>query len=138
MTTPLHLTLLDAPFLVARLPPAAALPAALVDAPWVFTARTDEEFSVVCPAANARVLEEACAELDDVLKSEPDWRAIKVAGPLDFALLGILARLTGALAGAGVSVFAISTFDTDYLLVKASALGDACLALTAAGCSIDR
>lgn len=131
MTTPLHLTVLQMPFLVARLAPTAALPEALLSAPWVFTARTDEEFSVVCPVQSAAVLDVPPSAI------EPDWRALKVAGPLDFALLGILAQLTATLAEAGISVFAISTFDTDYLLVKASTLSDACLALKAAGCRID-
>jgi hypothetical protein len=64
---------------------------------------------------------------------ERGWRAICVAGPLDFALVGILASLSTTLASAGVSIFAISTFDTDYILVKEQSLGDACAALAAAG-----
>ncbi len=54
---------------------------------------------------------------------------MKVEGPLDFALTGLLASLTGTLAGAGVSVFALATFDTDYILVKAVDLEKAIEAL---------
>ncbi|RKO92467.1 ACT domain-containing protein, partial [Blyttiomyces helicus] len=51
-------------------------------------------------------------------KSEDGWRAFKVEGPLDFGLVGILASLTAPLKDAGVSVFCVSTFDTDWVLVK--------------------
>lgn len=64
---------------------------------------------------------------------ERGWRALVVAGPLDFALVGILASLSNTLAVAGVSIFAISTFDTDYILVKEEKLGVALASLTAAG-----
>lgn len=49
---------------------------------------------------------------------EHGWRALQVEGPLDFSLTGILASLATPLSGAGISIFAISTYDTDYLLVK--------------------
>ena len=70
------------------------------------------------------------------LAHEDGWRALRVAGQLDFSLLGILAGLTGALAAAGVSVFAVSTYDTDYLMVKQTALERAERALSAAGYTI--
>lgn len=50
---------------------------------------------------------------------EAGWRCLKVLGPLDFGLVGILAGLSAVLAGAGISLFAVSTYDTDYILVKA-------------------
>jgi hypothetical protein len=53
---------------------------------------------------------------------EGGWRALKVAGPLDFELVGILASLAVPLARSGVSIFAVSTYNTDYVLVKASLL----------------
>jgi hypothetical protein len=67
------------------------------------------------------------------VRSEPGWRALQVAGPLDFALTGVLSSLLAPLAAAGVAVFALSTFDTDYVLVKEATLADAVAALERAG-----
>jgi hypothetical protein len=72
--------------------------------------RTGEELSVVCR-------QEA---VPDGVRCERGWRCLRVAGQLDFWLVGGLSSLLGPLADAGVSVFVVSTFDTDYLLVKAS------------------
>lgn len=89
---------------------------------------TADEISLVCPEQRAP----AGAQV------EGGWRALKVAGPLDFSLLGVLASLTAPLAEAGVSVFAISTFETDYLLVKEDNLARAVESLSAAGFEIRR
>ena len=70
--------------------------------PFCFYARTDAEISIVCETEAAPA---------NCLAREDGWRALRVAGQLDFSLLGILAGLTGALAAAGVSVFAVSTYD---------------------------
>ncbi len=70
--------------------------------------RTPEELSVVCPDA----------QVPRRVKRESGWRVLKVEGPLDFSLTGVLASLTAPLAREGISVFALSTYDTDYLLVK--------------------
>jgi hypothetical protein len=66
-------------------------------------------------------------------KVQPNWRGIEVAGPLDFGLVGVLAGLTATLAEAKVSVFVISTYDTDYILVPAAALDGALAALESSG-----
>ena len=79
--------------------------------------------TVVCAAA--RVPADA--------RAERGWRALRVAGPLDFALTGVLAAVAVPLADAGVSIFAVSTFDTDYVLVRADRLEAAVAALRAAG-----
>jgi hypothetical protein len=71
--------------------------------------RTRDELSIVCAQAN----------VPDGIACERDWRALRVVGPLDFALTGVLVALAAPLADAGISIFAISTFDTDYILVKA-------------------
>ncbi len=92
--------------------------------PFTFFARTDEELSLVCPA-------DACPK--GTLKKEEGWRCLKVMGPLDFSLIGILAKIADTLAKAGVSIFAVSTYDTDYVLLRAERLADALQALTAAG-----
>lgn len=105
----LILSLLPETLAVARLPAGAALPGWIDwSDPFVTVSRTRDELSVVCP--EARVPAEA--------KAERGWRGFKVEGPLDFALTGILARLAAPLAEAGISIFAISTYDTDYLLVR--------------------
>jgi hypothetical protein len=127
----LRLRALPELFAVCRLPPATALPAwALAARPFCIAA-SDEELSIVCPAIQVPALP------PPELRVEAGWRALVVRGPLDFALTGILARLTGALAVAAISVFAFSTYDTDYLLVRADRLADALAALRAAGVATD-
>jgi len=81
------------------------------------------ELSVVC----------ADAAVPDGVRAERGWRALTVVGPLDLALTGVLASLAVPLAEAGVAIFAIATFDTDYLLVRRERLSDAVTALRAAG-----
>ena len=93
-------------------------------APFVFTGATDGEKSLVCPTA--RVPASTIARSDG-------WRAFRVAETLDFSLVGILAALSKTLADAGVGIFAISTFDTDYILTKAEDFDRALAALRAAG-----
>ena len=85
--------------------------------------RTRDELTVVC--VERLVPPETTAERG--------WRALQVQGPLDFALVGVLAAITAPLAEAGVSIFAISTYDTDYILVKEDALERAIQALGQAG-----
>ena len=93
-------------------------------APFVFTGATDFEKSLVCPTLLVPRV---------TLVREDGWRALRVRGPLDFSLVGILAALSTILANAGVGLFAVSTFDTDYLLVKADDLPRALDALRTAG-----
>ena len=64
---------------------------------------------------------------------EEGWKALKVRGPLDFSQVGILASIAGPLSNAGISIFTISTFDTDYILIKEGTLKPAITALEAAG-----
>ena len=85
--------------------------------------RTDQELSVVC-------LEDAAPP---GARAETDWRALEVAGPLDFSMVGVMAELTAPLADVDVSVFVVSTYDTDYVLVHAAALDRAVAALRDAG-----
>ena len=77
---------------------------------------TRDEISLVFPTEKEDDSEESSSSLFSDLS--PGWRAFRVVGQLDFALVGILSRLSGVLASAGVSLFAVSTFDTDYVLVK--------------------
>ena len=68
---------------------------------------------------------------------ERDWRALRVVGQLGFALVGVMSALAAPLANAGISIFALSTFDTDYILVKARDLEDAVRILETAGHRIE-
>ena len=81
------------------------------------------EVSLVCEEEKAP---EGCT-------AETGWRALKIKGPLDFSLVGILADVSAALKQANVSIFAVSTYETDYVLVKARSLQRAVAALEAQG-----
>jgi hypothetical protein len=85
--------------------------------------RTNEELSIVC----------AERFVPPDVKAEPGWRCFQVGGPLDFKLVGILAAILKPLAEAGVSIFVISTYNTDYILVKGAVLERATQALEGAG-----
>ena len=97
--------------------------------PYCFTACTDEENSLVCPSdivpANAIVREDG-------------WRALRIVGTLDFSLIGILARIAQILADRGISIFALSTYNTDYILLKSQKLQAAVSALASAGYEITK
>ncbi len=96
-------------FAVCRLDASAPIPGwALAGGGFVSITHSERELSIV--AAEALVPAE--------VKAERGWAAMRVAGRLDFALVGVLAKLTGALAKAEIPCFAISTYDTDYILVK--------------------
>lgn len=110
---------------VCRLPVDAALPAALFDGPGlVSVSRTEHELSVVCPAERAPA---------DAQHFAGGWRWLAVRGPLEFTLTGIMAALAGELAAAGISLFALSTYDTDHILVQQDDLLRAVQALREAG-----
>lgn len=85
--------------------------------------RTADELSLVC----------AESVVPQGIQREPGWRIFKIEGPLDFALIGILASVAQPLAEAGVSTFTISTYDTDYVMVKQQDLEKAVRALQGAG-----
>jgi uncharacterized protein len=119
----LTLTILAQTFAISKMEKGAPIPNWVSSADWWSITRTDDEFSVVCPEAQVPA---------DVV-SNRGWRCLKLAGPLDLALTGILASLLEPLARARISVFSVSTFDTDYLLVKAPNLGATVRVLSLAG-----
>jgi len=119
----LSLTVLPDRLAICRLPPGSAVPAPPAEGGLWSVTRTADELSVVLPEA-ARPAEGL---------AETGWCALRVDGTLDFALTGVLASLAAPLAAAGVSLFAVSTFDTDYLLVRAKDLDTARAALATAG-----
>ena len=89
-----------------------------------FLGKTDEEISLVCRTEDAP---------GNALAREDGWRGFRVEGVLDFSLIGILAKISGALAEAGVGLFAVSTYNTDYILVKEKDFTRAMDALAGAG-----
>ncbi len=118
------LTVLDGELAVVRLAAGAAVPDRLrPGAGMLAVTATANETSIICDPESAP----AGAELS------PGWRALVVDGVLDHGLTGVLASIAVPLAAAAVPIFAVSTFDTDYVLVPQSQLDDAVAALRAAG-----
>jgi len=113
----MKLEVLPMPLTVCKVSDSTAID---LNTPFTFAARTDGELSLVCPTASAPA---------QTVAREDSWRAFRVAGSMAFSLVGVLAGLTACLAKAKISVFAVSTFDTDYLLVKADQLTAALEAL---------
>ncbi len=107
---------------VVRLAPSQALPN-WAGGEFVSITRTAEELSVVC--VEDRVPDDAAAERG--------WRCLRVAGPLDFEQVGVIASIAEPLREAGIPIFVVSTYDTDYLLIKASRLEKSIAALRDAG-----
>jgi len=108
---------------VCRLSPTAPIPDWAGTSSLLAFVRTKDELCVVC----------AEGDVPANITAEPGWRTLQVQGPLDFSQVGVLASLATVLAEANISLFALSTFDTDYLLVKQSHLERAVEALTQAG-----
>lgn len=122
----LTLSLLPTPFAICRLDAGDPIPA-WARGDFISLTRTRDELAVVCAQAN----------VPDGIMCERDWRALRVVGQLGFALVGVLSALAAPLANAGISIFALSTFDTDYILVKARDLEDAVRILETAGHRIE-
>jgi uncharacterized protein len=122
------LELLTETYAVYRYPPETLLP---LERPqgeglWAYVG-TSEEVSVVSSQPEASKIS------PEMRQVESGWRALKVRGPLDFSLVGILASIAAPLAQAGISIFSISTFNTDYILVKEKTLEKALAVLEEAG-----
>lgn len=113
--TAVDLVLLEPTFAVCRLSVDEAVPAWAHLGSFSSVTRTPRELSVVC--------EQGVVPRE--VQSEIGWRCLMIEGPLAFTEVGILASLTAPLAAAGISVFAISTYDTDFLLVKEASLEQA-------------
>lgn len=86
--------------------------------------KTDKELSLVCKSA--------CSNAD-LIEQDTGWSLIEIEGPLDFSMTGVLSTITEPLAKAEISLFAISTFDTDYFLVKTSSVAATILCLKKSG-----
>jgi hypothetical protein len=127
-TRSLNLELLAGTFAVCRLEADAPLPPWATSGGFVSLTRTDTELSVVCPEAS----------VPPGVRAEAGWRCLRVKGPLGFGLTGILASLAGPLASSGVSIFVVSTYDTDYLMVQQRDLDRGTDALQRAGHAVER
>lgn len=97
------------------------------DAEYVFTGKTADENSLVCLTADAP---------RNAVKREDGWRGFYIEGVLDFSLIGILSEITGVLADNKIGVFAVSTYNTDYIFVKSGNFQKALTALAGAGFDI--
>lgn len=120
---PLEVVVLRNSFGVCRFGPKALVPAWVDHGSFWSVSRTPEELSIVCEEDH----------MPSGIHAERGFSCLKVVGPMDFATVGVLAVLTAPLAAAGISLFSISTFDTDYLLVRRTDLPDAIDALREAG-----
>lgn len=94
---------------------------------YCFIGQTDEENSLVCETARVP---------SNTLEREDGWKAFRIQGPLDFGLIGILARISTLLADSGIGIFAVSTYNTDYVLTKKENAARALAVLARAGYSI--
>jgi hypothetical protein len=121
--TDIPLIILPERLAVCRLPVDADFPEWARQGELLAWVRTREETSLVC----------AERYVPPEVRAERGWRAIQAQGPLDFALVGVFASIAVPLARSGVSIFAMSTFDTDYVLIKEDNLERAVIALTQAG-----
>jgi hypothetical protein len=125
----LPLELLRETLAVCRLAPDAAVPAwAQGSSSFLTISRTAEELSITAVQAG----------VPEGVRCEREYRALRVRGPLPLDLIGVLASIADPLAAAGLSIFAISTFDTDYVLVKSKDLDAALVALERAGHRVSR
>jgi uncharacterized protein len=122
----LSLMFLKQPFSVCRLKADAEIPAWTAASSFLSVTRTADELSIVCEASS----------VPDGVVAECGWRCLRVAGTLDFFQVGILASLVTPLAEAEIPLLAISTFDTDYLLVKIDDFDRALTALHSGGHAI--
>ena len=94
---------------------------------FVFLSKTDEEISLVCESSSVP---------SNAIASEAGWKALKISGILDFGMVGVIAKIANILAQAGISVFVVSTYNTDYIFIKATNLDKGAQALIKNGYTI--
>jgi len=121
------LHLLPGTFTICQLPPNSAIPSWATRSTFFSISKTTEELSIVC----------ASEEVPEGVLCEKHWIVYKVKGPLDFALTGILASIADPLAQAKIPIFAISTYNTDYILIKQHFQEKGTEALKKAGFSLE-
>ena len=94
------------------------------DSEYCFVGKTDEECSLVCPTGEVP---------ENTVQRDDGWNAFRIQGVLDFSLIGILAKIAAILAENAISIFAVSTYNTDYILVKSESYEKALAVLASAG-----
>jgi hypothetical protein len=125
----LNLKVLSETLAVCRLSGRSELPAwALGRQPFCSITRTPDELSIICPEA----------VVPAGVQCEKGWRAIQFEGPFDFNVVGVLSSVAEPLAAAGISILALATYDTDYVLVKEARLGSAMEVLASRGHNVRR
>lgn len=124
----LHLSEMSDLLSICRLDANGEIPAWAIKSGFYSITRTTDELSIVCLAKHVPA----------GITFEAGWRGLKVEGPLDFNMVGILASLIEPLAQAAISIFALGTFDTDYLLIKEQQFAAAIRVLSAKGHAISR
>lgn len=124
--TSLQLEVLETDFAVCKVEDYSQVD---LSAPFCFIGKTDQENSLVCPST---------AVPSNTTDREDGWKGLRITGTLDFGLIGILARISKILANNEISIFAISTFDTDYVLMKEESLERGLTALKSAGYAVIR
>jgi len=122
----MNLKILPGKFAVCRLGNESNFPSWLKTTDFFSITKTSNELSIVC-------IESIVPEN---VKAEKNWKILEVEGPLDFSMTGVLASISAPLADAQISIFAISTFDTDYILVRDFLIAEAVSSLKKAGFNI--
>ena len=114
-------------YAIVRLDPGATVPEWVTGSPFWSVTRSESELSIVC----------AQDDIPNDASAERGWCALELVGPLDFTLTGVVASLVSPLADAEVPIFVLSTFETDYLLVREKDYARAVDALEGAGHEVD-
>lgn len=122
-----RLTVLRDSLAICKLAPDLPIPPWAVGGDILAFIRTQDELSIVCKDEN----------IPADVQSDQNWRVLRVDGPLDLSQIGVLKTLSRELAEANISIFALSTFDTDYILVKGNTLDSAVQALKSRGHEVD-
>lgn len=107
------------------------------DAPIPLWATESDSFFSITKTVNELSIVCSQDRVPEGVKCENDFRCVKILGPLDFSLIGILSSVSNILANANISIFVISTFDTDYVLIKQKDIGKAIKALNKNGFDVD-
>ena len=120
----MELKRIDGPLTVCKVTETADIP---LNADFYFIAKTDEELSLVCKTADTP---------PHTLARDDGWRGFRIQGVLDFSLIGILSKLSGILAAHKIGIFAVSTYNTDYILVKEENYESALTVLSSEGYTV--
>jgi hypothetical protein len=120
----LRLTAFQEKYAICRLSPFSALPHWLMKSEFFSVTKTQDELSIVAIQNDNFPDDTVCSR---------NWRVLKIEGPLDLTLIGLIAEVSGILKDAGIPIFTLSTYDTDYILVKDDDLGIAVRALESFG-----